>query len=57
MKKILTLCSRCQDELAEHYSVKPYVVTDPTTKPQKKCEQCHKSYRTLKMFLIEKKGM
>lgn len=57
MKKILTLCSRCQDELAEHYSVKPYVVTDPTTKPQKKCEQCHKSYGTLKMYLIEKKGM
>lgn len=55
--KILTLCDSCRELLSEHYSVKPYFLPDAQTKPQKKCEQCHKSCRDLKMFVVKKKGL
>ena len=54
--KILTLCEKCRALLAESFSVKPYTMMNPTTQPQKKCEQCHKQYRDLKMFIVGKKG-
>ena len=54
--KILTLCDKCRQLLSESYSVRPYNMAHTTTQPQKKCEQCHKQYRDMRMYIIGKKG-
>lgn len=54
--KILTLCEKCRQLLSESYSVRLYNMVHATTQPQKKCEQCHKQYREMKMYIIGKKG-
>ena len=54
--KILTLCDKCRQLLSESYSVRPYNMAHTTTQPQKKCEQCHKQYRVMRMYIIGKKG-
>ena len=53
--KILTLCDNCRDELSEHFSVRPYTFNTATSKPEKKCANCNKPFRFMKMYIVDNK--
>ena len=53
--KILTLCDNCRDEFSEHFSVRPYTFNTATSKPEKKCANCNKTFRFMKMYIVDKK--
>ena len=55
--KMLALCFKCRKLLSEAFDVLPAIVdiTHPPETP-KKCENCKKASRDLKICTIEKKG-
>lgn len=55
--KMLALCFKCRQLLSEAFDVLPAIVdiTHPPETP-KKCENCKKASRDLKICTIEKKG-
>lgn len=54
MMKIMTLCTKCREGIAVAYSVREYALKNSTTQLQRKCEMCHKPYRSsLKLYIVE----
>lgn len=56
MNKVLTLCDRCKDLMAENFRVKP--LSTSTTELKTACENCKKrvSKYALNRYLVQSKG-